>query len=112
MKNQRTPIRIGNKVIRAKVSHCLSSVSNGNIRKRDTNLSRNKARTWCFTLNNYKDEDRVSLSHNKWENIEINKYVFQEEIGKKNNTPHLQGVVQFVSQVSFTTLKKFHNKIR
>lgn len=44
--------------------------------------------------------------------MEITKYVFQEEIGEEKKTPHLQGVVQFKNQISFTTLKEFHNKIR
>ncbi len=105
-------IMIGNKVIKAKVSHCLKSVSNGNTKESRHSSSRNRARTWCFTLNNYTDEDRVSLSHNKWDDLEISKLVFQEEIGGEKNTKHLQGVVQFKNQVSFTTLKEFHNKIR
>ncbi len=111
MKTRTRPIIIGNKVIKARVSHCLSSVSNGNTINRDTTLMRNRARTWCFTLNNYTEEDIVSLSHNKWNDMEITKYVFQEEIGEEK-TKHLQGVVQFKNQISFTTLKEFHNKIR
>ncbi len=102
---------IGHKVIKAKVSHCLGGVSNGNTRNRDTKIQRNRARTWCFTLNNYTENDIVSLSHTKWEELEITKYVFQQEIGKEK-TKHLQGVVQFKNQISFTTLKEFHNKIR
>ncbi len=100
-------------VIETEVSHCLPSVSNSNSNTilRDTKVARNRARSWCFTLNNYTKECIVSLSHNKWNNMEINKYVFQEEIGEKK-TPHLQGVVQFKNQVSFTSLKEFHNKIR
>ncbi len=92
-------------------SHCLSSVSNRNSIKRDTNLPRNRARTWCFTLNNYGEEDTVSLSHPEWNNMKITKMVFQEEIGNENGTKHLQGVVQFANQVSFTSLKEFHDKI-
>ncbi len=102
---------IGNKVIKAKVSHCLGSVSNGNTNETRHSLSRNRARCWCFTLNNYSEEDIVSLSHNKWEDLEISKYAFQEEIGREKKTPHLQGTVQFKWQISFTTLKEFHNKI-
>ncbi len=107
----KAPIKIGEKVITGKLSHCLSSVSNGNTSKRDTKLTRNRGRSWCFTLNNYTEEDVVLLSHNKWDNMEIDKYVFQEELGE-NKTPHLQGVIQFKNQVSFTSLKEFHNKIR
>ncbi len=87
-------------------------VSNGNTRKPRHATSRNRARTWCFTLNNYKEEDLVSMSHNKWSDMEISRFVFQEEIGEENKTPHLQGMVQFKNQVSFTSLKEFHDKIR
>ncbi len=93
------------------VSHCLPSVSNGNTSFRDTKIQRNRARSWCFTLNNYTTNDVVSLSHNKWDDMEITKYVFQEEIGE-NGTKHLQGIIQFKNQISFTSLKEFHNKIR
>ncbi len=87
------------------------SVPKGNTNKRDSKNVRNRARSWCFTLNNYKEEDVVTLSHNKWENLRIKKFCFQEEIGEKNKIPHLQGVVQFEESVSFTTLKAFHDKI-
>ncbi len=112
MRNRTTPIMIGNKVITAKavsLSHC---VSKGNTMESRHTSSRNRARTWCFTLNNYTEDDCVSLSHNKWDEFEISKCVFQEEIGEENKTKHLQGVVQFKNQISFTSLKEFHNKIR
>ncbi len=109
---QQITIMIGTKVITAKASHCLTGLSNDNTIKERPSSSRNRARTWCFTLNNYTTDDIVLLSHNKWQEIEISKYVFQEEIGKSQQTPHLQGVVQFKNQISFTTLKEFHNKIR
>ncbi len=95
---------------RNEVSQCLKAVSNGNTINRDSKLKRNRARTWCFTLNNYSDEDVVSLSHDKWEDMKIKKLVFQEETGKKN-VKHLQGVVQFTNQISFSQLKKFNGKI-
>lgn len=104
-------VMIGNKAIKVKVSHCLGSVSNGNTNNRDTKVTRNRARTWCFTLNNYTENDLVSLSHNKWKEMRILKCVFQEEIGK-SGTKHLQGVVQFSNQTSFTSLKEFHGKVR
>lgn len=95
---------------RNEVSQCLKAVSNGNTINRDSKVARNRARIWCFTLNNYTEEDVVSLSHNKWNNLKIKKLVFQEELGKKN-VKHLQGVVQFENQISFSELKKFNGKI-
>ncbi len=84
-------------------------VSSGNTNNRDTKLGRNRCRRWCFTLNNYTKENIVSMSHDKWDNMKIKKYVFQEEIGK-NKTAHLQGVVEFENQVDFSRLKKFNDK--
>ncbi|AXH75409.1 MAG: putative viral replication protein [Cressdnaviricota sp.] len=71
---------------------------------RNTKLaSGNKARNWCFTLNNYTQEDIDTLtqafSQKKC------KYVFQEEVGE-NKTEHLQGLVCFPNAVSFNTIKK------
>lgn len=92
------------------LSQCLRAVSNGNTRNRDSKVPRNRARTWCFTLNNYTEEDCVSMSHSKWDNLKIKKLVFQEEMGKKN-VKHLQGVVMFEEQISFSSLKKFNSKV-
>jgi len=84
---------------------------NGNTRVIATKDTRNRRRIWAWTLNNYTEEDICMLSHNIWNNCPVNLYVFQEEVGEQG-TPHLQGIVQFVNQVSFSTLKEFHNKIR
>ncbi len=86
-------------------------VPKGNTNIRDSKVSRNRARSWCFTLNNYLEEDIVTLSHPKWNNMRAKKICFQEEIGEESKIPHLQGVVQFEESVSFTTLKSFHPKI-
>lgn len=60
-----------------------------------------RARRWCFTLNNYTPEEVSQLLTSKC----IKKYIFQEEIGK-NNTPHLQGVVEFSCQKTMSAIKK------
>ncbi len=86
-------------------------VPKGNTIIRDSKVQRNRARSWCFTLNNYKEEDVVTLSHPKWNNMRTKRICFQEEMGEEEKTPHLQGVVQFEESVSFTTLKSFHDKI-
>ncbi len=86
-------------------------VPKGNTNKRDRKVPRNRARSWCFTLNNYKEEDVVTLSHPNWSNMKCKKICFQEEIGEESKIPHLQGVVQFEESTSFSTLKSFHDKI-
>ncbi len=66
-----------------------------------------RARTWCFTLNNYDSSDPGTLAQHflKYNCV---KYIFQEEIGE-NKTPHLQGVVNFKNPLSFSTMKKINN---
>lgn len=50
------------------------------------------ASNWCFTLNNYTDEDIKIL--NSSIDPRIKAWVFQEETGE-NGTPHLQGYMNF-----------------
>lgn len=61
----------------------------------NTNKSPPKKRTaaskkWCFTLHNYSQEDIGSLIK-VFE--KLGKYFFAEELGKSEETPHLQGFV-------------------
>lgn len=79
-------------------------------RGRNTNnetprLQRNRARSWCFTLNNHTVDDGCLMSQLFSDILKSKMYIFQEETGK-NGTPHLQGCVRFNSQVSFSTLKR------
>jgi hypothetical protein len=93
-----------------KMNRTVSQVSQDSTNGNTIVSARNRRRIWFWTLNNYTDEDIVSLSHNIWNNCPINKYVFQEEIGG-NGTKHLQGVTQFENQVSFSTLKEFNDRV-
>lgn len=69
-------------------------------RQGNTKLSANaKSRNWCFTLNNYTEEEIKNL-----EKLEC-KYIFQEEKGE-NGTPHLQGLLMFSNAVYFNSVKK------
>jgi len=63
------------------------SKANGN-----TNIRLNAARHWCFTWNNYEEKDIEYLISKL---APISTYVFQEEIGEEEGTPHLQGHVSF-----------------
>lgn len=51
---------------------------------------------WTFTLNNYNDGEIDQLLC--WFEGSNHKYAFQEEIGDKTKTPHLQGTVCFSSK--------------
>jgi len=71
----------------------------------NTNIKRGtvKNRNWCFTLNNYTQEDIKNFCSSNYN------YVFQEETGK-NGTPHLQGVIMYNNARTFTHMKKLNNK--
>lgn len=63
-----------------------------------------RARSWCFTLNNYTQKDIDTLTHENFK-LETNKFCFQEEKGE-NGTIHLQGVISYKDAKSFTNMKK------
>lgn len=47
-----------------------------------------------FTLNNYTLDDVIELIEH-CEHPDVDKYIFQEEIGEENGTPHLQGYISY-----------------
>lgn len=67
---------------------------------RNTN---SKARSWCFTWNNYQNEDIGTLEHlfsiNQYE------YIFGLEVGE-SGTPHMQGVFRAKNPIYFSAVKK------
>lgn len=70
----------------------------------------NGARNWCFTLNNYDENDILSLQefyNSQSDNgpASIRYLVFQQEVGEEG-TPHLQGYISFKGQKSLSWLKK------
>lgn len=68
-------------------------VANGNISNPKPSKEKrvNQLMKWCFTLNNYTDDDILEIK-NKLDII-CEKYVFQREIGEERGTPHLQGAI-------------------
>lgn len=61
--------------------------------------NRARGRNWCFTLNNYSQDNINTLTQLNCD------YVFQEETGE-NGTPHLQGVLIYKNAISFNSVKK------
>lgn len=62
-----------------------------------------RSRNWCFTLNNYTDEEVESVR----EVVKDTKYlVFGYEVAPETGTPHLQGYIQFKNEKSFKQVKK------
>lgn len=59
-----------------------------------------RSRGWCFTLNNYTDEDEEKLQR-----CGSMYLIYGKEVGE-NGTPHLQGYLYFKSQRTFKSLKK------
>lgn len=59
-------------------------------------------RNWCFTLNNYTDEEVTVLKNERTQWIYI---TFGYEVGE-NGTPHLQGYVEFNEGLSMGQVKK------
>ncbi|AIF76255.1 Rep [Audaxivirus minifulis] len=66
-----------------------------------------RSRCICFTLNNWTDEEYQQLVN--WDQYEY--LIIGKEIGKTNNTPHLQGYIEFKKRISLSKLKKFNPKI-
>lgn len=72
------------------------------------NKTRSKAisrsRNWCFTLNNYLESDVQRLKSEDYQ------YVFQEEKGEGEGTPHLQGLIKIKDKKSLKQMKVVNDK--
>lgn len=62
-------------------------------------MSGNQARNWCFTINNYTDEDVDNLI-----TLDVDFLIFAFEEGK-NGVPHIQGYLQ-INRIRRTALSK------
>lgn len=69
-----------------------------------------KAYSWCYTWNNYTEEDIVRL-----ESIEALRHICAKEVGE-TGTPHLQGYIRFKDSKRFSWWKnqfpKVHVEVR
>ncbi|ADI48253.1 putative Rep [Circoviridae TM-6c] len=61
---------------------------------------------WCFTLNNYTNEDV-----NKLKQVKCRYICLGFEVGDKKQTPHIQGFIQFEKKVRLSVWKKINKKI-
>lgn len=62
-----------------------------------------KARNYCFTVNNWTDEERTVI-----QGFDCKYLVYGEEVGE-NGTPHLQGYIELHTQKSLDVMKKKFN---
>lgn len=51
------------------------------------------ARNWCFTLNNYTEDELEHIREN-WKLPDVSYYIAGHEVGEEDGTPHLQGYVE------------------
>jgi hypothetical protein len=63
-----------------------------------------RGKNWCFTLNNYTEEDLERLPLLVTQN-ECSYLIYGKEVGE-SGTPHLQGFVSFTRRVYLTDVKK------
>jgi hypothetical protein len=64
-----------------------------------------QAKHWCWTLNNYTDEEEAALQALGEELPEIKYLVFGKETGE-NGTPHLQGFISFTGRKTLGYVKR------
>lgn len=64
-----------------------------------------RSRNYCFTLNNYSEVEYNQIIESDYKYLVIGK-----ETGK-NNTPHLQGYIEFANAKKLKTLKKLNSRI-
>lgn len=66
-----------------------------------------KSRFWCFTVNNYSDGDKAVLGA-----IDGYSYlVYGMEVGEENQTPHLQGYIEFPKRVYLKRLQRLTSTV-
>lgn len=63
-----------------------------------------KSRAWCFTLNNYTEEEAKEVS--LWHPSKATWLIVGYEIGEENKVPHLQGCVKWKSQRTLSACRK------
>lgn len=64
-----------------------------------------ESKYWCFTLNNYTNEERTKIELNE----DYDYLVYGYEVGE-SGTPHLQGYIELKKKKRLTALKKISNR--
>jgi len=87
------------------MSQNVSDVSNGKLGNTSP-ISRIRSRRWCFTLNNYTNEEYDNIMSQ----MSHHSYIIGKEVGEQG-TPHLQGYLECKNQVDFNVIKKINNRL-
>lgn len=66
-----------------------------------------RSRGWCFTLNNYSEQEYASLE--SMMHTHTLKFVMGKEVGKQG-TPHLQGYCYFKNGKTLTSMKLYNSR--
>lgn len=66
-------------------------------------MARKQARRWCFTWNNYTEDDILNLVKQYPNGYDY--CMYGKEIAPDTKTPHLQGYVEFANPLAMTTVK-------
>lgn len=69
---------------------------------------RKQSKHWCFTLNNYSNDECIQMDQMVQEYCK--KYVIGKEVGEEG-TPHLQGYIMLHEKLRLTSLKKWNKRI-
>lgn len=64
------------------------------------------ARNYCFTLNNYTEEE-----HQQIQDIDCSYLIIGKEVGENKATPHLQGYIEFKFPKKLGALKKINTRV-
>lgn len=69
-------------------------------------MSNQRGKYWCYTLNNYTEEELKDHreAHDKTEDITY--HTFGREKGDENATPHLQGYIEFKAKIRLGGIKR------
>ena len=60
-----------------------------------------RSRSWCFTLNNYTQDEEIAV-----QGLDCVYLVYGREVGSDEHTPHLQGFIHMKSQHTLSAMKK------